>query len=329
MAQAQHPYDTILDAFAKMSVPLDLLICGLWLAGALCTIYIPYLNESFLPILFGIPLVLFIPGYALIAALFPAMRDIDGIERLALSFGLSIALVPLTGLILNYTPFGIRLDPIVISLSLLTIVLCLVALYRRARLPPEERFFVPFHELYQGIRDEFFPKAEGSRTDRILSVILLIAIIAAVTTTVYVIVVPKDGEKFTEFFILGENQKAADYPTSLLTHTNSSLFIGVGNHEYRTVNYTVEPYFLTMTFNEKTNTTSLNSMTPLETFTVSVPHNQTVIRPYTLSPTATGFNRVEFLLFKDTVPDDHITGMERINASYRDLHLWVSVHSLT
>ncbi|MFA4876182.1 MAG: DUF1616 domain-containing protein [Methanoregula sp.] len=326
MAPAEHPYDTLLDAYARMSMPRDLLLCMLWLAGALCTIYVPYLNESFLRILFGIPLVLFIPGYALIAALFPAARDIDGIERIALSFGLSIALVPLTGLILNYTPFGIRLDPIVVSLSLLTIGLCLLAVYRRARLPPEERFVVPFRKLQQGIRDEFFLKEEkSSRTDRILSIILLIAIIAAVTTTVYVIVVPKEGEKFTEFFILGENQKAADYPTSLLVSTNSSLFIGIGNHEYRTVNYIVEPYLLKMTFNEKTNTTTLNSMTPLETFAISVPHNQTVIRPYAFSPATTGPNRLELLLFKDTVPNPQVTGMERINASYRDLHLWVTV----
>jgi len=30
----------------------------------------------------------------------------DGIERVALSFGLSIAIVPLIGLVLNFTPWG-------------------------------------------------------------------------------------------------------------------------------------------------------------------------------------------------------------------------------
>ena len=127
----QHPYDTIINAFVLMRVPRDLLVCELWLAGALLTIYLPYLNESFLRVLFGVLLVLFIPGYALIAALFPAAGDIDGIERIALSFGLSIAIVPLTGLALNYTPWGIRLDPVVTCLSLLTLGLCLVAQYRR------------------------------------------------------------------------------------------------------------------------------------------------------------------------------------------------------
>jgi len=34
------------------------------------------------------------------------VEGIDGIERVALSFGLSIAIVPLIGLVLNFTPWG-------------------------------------------------------------------------------------------------------------------------------------------------------------------------------------------------------------------------------
>src|SRR3972149_42796 len=67
-------------------------------------------------IILGLPFVLFFPGYALMAALFPRKDDIDPIERVALSLGLSIAVVPLIGLALNYSPWGIRLDPILASL---------------------------------------------------------------------------------------------------------------------------------------------------------------------------------------------------------------------
>jgi uncharacterized membrane protein len=326
MAQPQHPYDTVVAAFATMGISRDLLACELWLAGALLSIYIPFLNESFIRILFGIPLLLFIPGYALIAALFPAARDLDGIERVALSFGLSIAIVPLTGLVLNYTPWGIRLDPIVVALSLITLCLCLFAQYRRAQVPEEERFIVPFSRIHHALAEELFPRAGSSRTDRILSILLLVAIVGAIATTVFVIVVPKEGEKFTEFFILGETQKAADYPARLVPGTNSSLFIGIGNHEYRTVNYTVETYFMTMTFDDKTNTSALHAMDRIDRFPVQVSHNQTVIMPYAVMPATSGdYNRLEFLLFNETVPDDGITGTERINRSYRNLHLWVTV----
>ena len=79
---------------------------------------------------FGSALVLFIPGYSLIEALYPK-RELDELTRLALSIGLSLALVPLIGLVLNYTPWGIRLLPISISIAGLTVILLFVALRRK------------------------------------------------------------------------------------------------------------------------------------------------------------------------------------------------------
>ena len=61
---------------------------------------------------------LFFPGYALISALFPRQGTLSLLERSVLSIGLSIAIVPLIGLALNYTPWGIRLDPILIAVAL-------------------------------------------------------------------------------------------------------------------------------------------------------------------------------------------------------------------
>ncbi len=49
----------------------------------------------------GLPLVLFIPGYVLSYAFFPKKKDLDLMERIALSFGLSFALIPLAVFFLN------------------------------------------------------------------------------------------------------------------------------------------------------------------------------------------------------------------------------------
>ena len=84
-------------------VPRDLaLVIALTLA-CIMFVLIPPLNETPVRIILVLLLVLFLPGYSLIAALFPRKNDLDGIERIALSFGLSIAVVPLLGLALNYT----------------------------------------------------------------------------------------------------------------------------------------------------------------------------------------------------------------------------------
>ena len=68
-------------------------------------------------VLFGLLLVLFPPGYSLIAALFLRMDDPDArVDHVSVS-GSSIAVVLLIGLGLNCTQHGIRLMPILVVLS--------------------------------------------------------------------------------------------------------------------------------------------------------------------------------------------------------------------
>ena len=56
----------------------------------LLIIVITFFPSSALRIVLGLPFVLFLPGYMLIAALFPRKNQLDVIERIALSLGLSI-----------------------------------------------------------------------------------------------------------------------------------------------------------------------------------------------------------------------------------------------
>jgi len=81
--------------------------------------------------------ILWLPGYTFIKALFPtkvpiptSSTELDNIERNALSIGMSIVLVPIVGLLLNYTPFGIRLVPVTLSLSALALTFAIAAIIR-------------------------------------------------------------------------------------------------------------------------------------------------------------------------------------------------------
>jgi len=316
--------EKIYSAFFRQEFPADLTLIALWLAVNLGVIYLPILNETIAKPLLIIPFMFIIPGYCLIAALFPKNDDISTSERIVLSIGLSVAVVPLIALGLNYTPFGIRLDPILIALSVFTLAMILVAHYRRALLPREKRFRVPFYEIAGTIGNLLFP-TEGSMADRILTVVITLAILASILATVYVIAVPKEGERFTEFFILGENKMAADYPYLIIAGQNYPLFIGVGNHEYQDMTYTIETWTVLTEFDNQTNSTTIIAMDPLDQHPLTLTHNETVILPYTLSLSQTGYDRVEFLLFYGTVPGPEVTGSDRINASYQDLHLWVTI----
>lgn len=113
---------------------------SMWFWTTLGTTVLALITVFFIPDIFpivvfrwvlGSILVLFLPGYVLLQLLFPKGSEIDSLERFALNIGLSLALVPLIGLILNYTPWGIRLVPIVTSLSTFTILFAVAAATRK------------------------------------------------------------------------------------------------------------------------------------------------------------------------------------------------------
>ena len=263
----------------------------------------PFLSDSPIRTVLGLPMVLFLPGYALIAALFPGKDDLDGIERVALSFGLSIAVVPLIGLGLNYTPWGIRLVPILVFLTNFTILMSIVAVYRREALG-SEAFSVPFSEMYRSVVAEISEKPE-SRLDRILTIILVISILASVMTLVYVVVTPKQGEKFTEFYILGPQRMADNYKTQLELGESVDVIIGIVNHEYSVVNYSIVIQLNNETID-----------TPLSLNHIALAHNVTWEKPVSFVPGVTGEDmKLQYLLYRD----------DNMTEPYRDLHLWINV----
>jgi hypothetical protein len=111
-----------------------------WLWVSFLTIVLSLLAVTLIPDLFplnvvrwvlGSIFVLYLPGFSLIQLLFPKGKEIDSLERFALSIGLSLALVPLIGLVLNFTPWGIRFAPIVASLGTFTTVALSAAATRK------------------------------------------------------------------------------------------------------------------------------------------------------------------------------------------------------
>jgi uncharacterized membrane protein len=194
-------------------------------------------SSGALRIALGLVFVLFSPGYSLIAALFPKRSDLSGIERVALSFGLSIAVVPLIGLALNYMPWGIRLYPILVSLLVFIVAMTAVAWHRRRRLAPEERFQIGLQSKLHSVRHSW---AGQGRWDRILTVLLVVAILGAIGALGYVIAKPKVGERFTQFYILGPEGKAEGYPREVTLGQSASVILGIANHEHQPTSYRVE-----------------------------------------------------------------------------------------
>ncbi len=320
------------------TLPADIKLIFVYLSVMCLAILLPGIRETPIRAGLGLPFVLFVPGYLFIAALFPeetadtgddtdaSQSGIDGIERVALSFGMSIAIVPLIGLVLNFTPFGIRLAPIMVSILLFCVVTAVVAANRRQALPEEERFSIDFWAYYEQIVDElYYPE---SQADKVLNILLVVSVLLAVGSVGYAVAVPKQGESFSELYLLTENPDgelvADNYPQELTTGEPATLTLGIGNNEHQQTSYTAVVTLQQVTLiNESANETRVrvDSQERLQTYEVELPHNETRHITHEITADTPGDQqRLTYLLYKNSPPANPTT-----ENAYREVHLWVNV----
>jgi uncharacterized membrane protein len=273
----------------------------------LAFIYTPVLNHTVLKFAFGLAMLFFIPGYVFAAALYPKNSDMEAIERTALSFGLSICIFPVIGLILTYTRWALRFEPLVVCLTVFTVTLALVASARRFRLPEEDRYFVDFRKALKEISGVVFARRSGF--DTALTVLLVLTVVLAVIGIGYAAIVPQQRETFTEFYVLGPNNTANGYPTSFNYTDTKGVIVGIANHEYRDVTYN-----LVISLHNSTT----DKVLYLET--VPVADGQRWEKPVNLTPGQNGMGmRLDFQLYAD----------RDTTRPYRECHFGVDVVNST
>jgi uncharacterized membrane protein/chitodextrinase len=224
-------------AFTKY--PVDIILCLIWSFALVPIILLD--EEGMSRIVLSLPFIFFIPGYLVVSALFPISKTnskINGIERIALSLGLSLAIVPLLGFYLNFTPWGIRLWSIFVSLFIFVICIGAISFYRWYKIIPNERF-VLFLDL------SIF-KSE-SKLDKILTFMIVISISLGTFFSIYIIMNPQSGEPFTEFYLFDQGGKVEEYPSELTMGINYSVNLEIDNHEYKTINYTIDIWLINQT----------------------------------------------------------------------------------
>lgn len=132
---------------------------------------------------------------------------------------------------------------------------------------------------------------------------MVASITIAIFVTVYTIIMPKQGEAFTEFYILGPGKMASDYPTNLVVGDTGRVIIGVVNNEYANVSYLLEVKLDGVIIDQKI---------------IHLEHKKTWEETLTFQVEKRGQNqKLEFLLYKYPNPVK--------KSVYRSIHLFVDV----
>lgn len=166
----------------------------------------------------------------------------------------------------------------------------------------------------------FNPQTE---TDVVVTITILIGLVLTVSTVAYAVALADQGETFTEFYLLTENETgdltARNYPTSFRQGESKNLVFGIHNHERQRVRYTA--IVKLQRVSEDGGTTTVQNETEQARSVVTISHNETRNRRVQMTPTLTGEGlRLVFLLYRGTIPDE-----PTVANAYRSVHLRIDV----
>jgi uncharacterized membrane protein len=303
----------------KIKVINGILLIDLLTILLVCSIAFSYSNV--IRYILVLPFLLFFPGYMAVAAVKVGNENArwDWLEVLAYSLLQSLAICGLVGLALNFTPWGIRLTPVVGAISGIILVLSFVALARRMRAFGRINYF-PLIAIP-------LPAAGKTRADKVSFVVMLVVAIPVLALLGWVMAGPKEGQKFTEFYMLDAAGGNNTYPTAFrlqngavagvtlgqsgeVAASQAVLLINVVNHEYRTMDYSVS-----LTFDGQPATFEYQGEKTSQIADISLAQDEKKEFSIGIAPEHSGdTQKVQLLLYKqgDSQP-------------YMELHFWVDV----
>lgn len=268
----------------------------------------------------SLPLLLFIPGYFVLAVLFPRTarpgsraKRLDRFERVALSYGVSLGVVPL--LALGLTLLSLDLTAGTVSLAVLCVVLGCVPLVvlRRAAVPDDQR--------YEGLGVTAFLTAGrtadgGTRSALAVNALLVLCVGIGVVATVGVIAAPPQDASYTELAVLTENGDgelvAGNYSAAVTE--GRPLVLSVRNSGDATQQYSV-----VVQVQRLGDDGEVRERRQVRRLSQSVAPGESWRAPHEISPTLSGDRvRVAYLLYRGSPPETPT----RANAAH-SVHVWL------
>ncbi len=238
---------TMTDAREKPRIAFffDLIIILIFTFLNYVFVLIPPFNESFFRIPFSLPLLLFIPGYMLIAAMFPKKDELSAIERFTLSIGLAVAIYVFDGFAISVTPWRFRPNSIVVSLSAITLILMFFTIISRKITPPERRYLIyfPIIDRTWSRRRKFFFVFEVFVIVAAIAVMILYKLEIAAGIWMVVLALMLLKNPINSFIsILRSDEKPSDIEKALMYALIGSIIIASGMLIYAKLTFQEERF---------------------------------------------------------------------------------------
>lgn len=285
----------------------------------------------------AVPLLFFLPGYAIVALCFPANErrvrpegtgrersrpaGIDTTERLGLSVALSIAVIPVLVVALPLTNWGLDPDVAAATLAVVTIVVAQLAAIRRARLSDRDRFRVAPGRTLTTLRGS----EQSASIARVSSIVLVVTMVLAGLVVIVALSSPLSAAQYTEIGLYSEDEDEydvdADLPSTVEPGESIPLAVGVENQEGEEKTYTV------VVQEQRLEGDEVVDRTELLRIDYRVSDGGTAYGDRTITPTADeGAVRISFLLYETVDGDDSdLPSIPTNENADDDVYFWTTV----
>jgi uncharacterized membrane protein len=225
------------------------------------------------------------PGYVLALLLFPRFTDLDNFERLGGAVGLSLAQYPLLAVGLDRSPWGLSPTAIIASVTLLTWTWGVAAAVRLIWVSPDQL-------LTSGL-----PSPSSFRLTRLsklesLTALAGLGLLVVVCWSVWVLVSQPAQPPITEFFALGSDGLAQNYPGTAAPQQPISITLGVRNLEDQPMEYAISARL------------DNTSLAEVPQFRLEAGATRTITLTFAISDYGYG-QRVDLLLFRSGVSEPY------------------------
>ena len=298
--------------------PPDLAVYSLFVTFGLVAISV-LPSTSNIRFLIAVPLLFFCPGYAIIAFLYPKadslpVGDLDQtLSRAGLSFGLSLAVVPI--LILAIGAVGtLRVPEVIGGIGGTIFFIAQLAALRRISVPKQQRYHVG---IATSLQQRYDMLTRRSLTAKFTLLLLIVGIILSSGAIGLTVSSPPDGYEFTQFYVGTEQQNGSistvEYPDEFPTET--PLTFVVTNQEQMS-----EEYVVVVQLQRVSDAGVVRQSEELGRYRNTVSQGETWKQSIEFSQEVSGENlRLQYLLYRNDVP-----ATQTQDNSYRNLHIWVN-----
>lgn len=282
-----------------------------------------------------LPLFLFVPGYTVLAALFPStgstaqvstlrgareMRatGIDLVERVVLSYGLSLVLFAALGVALPLTPFGLTRESVFLGLTLVVVLAVPLAVVRRSALPAERQFELPLAEWFGDLRAWF---GAGTATDSLVNLALAVCVVGAVAAVGFAVLAPPAASEYTQVSLMTEGESgelvAGGMPDEVTVGEEVPVVLQVENYGSEASSYTVVVQLQRVAENG-----AVTERQELDRFSGQAAAGGDWQQRHTVAAPTTGERlRVTYLVYEGQAPENPT----QANADVKPSYFWLTV----